>query len=103
MELVIRDMIVEISSLKRLTKYRLVRINMGSICTDPMILVQLREVEDEGRCGHAIYTFIPAKYVHVFSEDTIADITTTNGLYYIMVIWAISGNPDATALAFWGP
>jgi hypothetical protein len=68
-----------------------------------MILVQLREAEDEGTCGHDIFTFIPAKYVHVFSEDTIVAINTTNGLYYVMVIWAISGNPDATVLAFWGP
>jgi hypothetical protein len=98
MELVIQDIIEEISSLKRLTKYRLVRIHRGSICSNPMILVQLRE--EDGTCGHDIYTFIPAKYVHIFSEDTIADI---NGLYYIMVIWAISGNPGATVLAFWGP
>jgi hypothetical protein len=103
MELVIRDDIVEISSLKRLTKYRLVRIHRGSICTDPMFLVQLREEEEEGTCGHDIYTFIPAKCVHVFPENTIAAINTTNGLYYVMVIWTISGNPDAIVLAFWGP
>jgi hypothetical protein len=68
-----------------------------------MILVQLREVVDEGRCGKNIYTLIPAICDHGFSEDTIADINNSNGVYYVMVIWAISGNPDATVLAFWGP
>jgi hypothetical protein len=64
------------------------------------MLVQLREEEEDGMCGHDIYTFIPVKYIHIFSEDTFVDISTTNGLYFVMATCAISRNPDATLLAF---
>jgi hypothetical protein len=97
----IRDVIVGIDALRRCTVYRIVRVHRGSMYNDEhKFLVRLGE-EVEGNCGPDIYTFIPAKYGHMYSAEVIDALKNRRGHYYMMCIWAMSGVPDSAVLTFW--